>query len=110
MGGTGEAEGRLYLEWLPHRCRGRWQRASRPERTSRGVEVTWGTLTDSRWYYEVVKDGGDETRPYPDEQAALAVAAAWMRRLGGQWEQLPCYPTHGWQDGERQDQPPCAGS
>lgn len=106
---TGEADGRLHLEWLPHVCKGRWQRTTRPERTSRGLEVTYGTLADGRWYAEVVRDAGDEARPYLDRESAQAVARTWMDQIGGEWEQVMCYPTHGWQDGEQGQPPGSAG-
>lgn len=104
MDGVGEVDGRLYLPWIAHRCRGRWKRTTLPKHQVRAVEITYGTLDDGRWYVEAVKGDGDEARPYPDEQSALQVVAAWKQRLGGQWEQVPCYPTDGWQDGERADQ------
>lgn len=59
-------------------------------------------LADGRWYLDVVKPDGDRCWPAPDEQTARDWAACWMDRYGGEWEQVPCYPTDGWQPGERE--------
>lgn len=93
---------RILLHEVKHECRARWRRTTRPPKESRNQYVKVGVLLDTdRWYVDVIKPDLDDCRPVADEQSAREVAQAWMRRLGGDWEQVPCYPTEGWLDGER---------
>lgn len=82
-----------------HRCVTRWERAGyRGGPWAAIVEI--GTLPDGRWYAWVVGQFADDlARLYPDEQAARGVAERWRQRIGGDWEEISCYPTDGWQPG-----------
>lgn len=94
--------GTLLLWQVKHRCMARWRRTELMPHQSRSVQVKIGTLTTGGWYVDTIKPDVDECRPYPDQQTAREVAHRWMDRLGGEWEQIPCYPTEGWQPGERE--------
>lgn len=108
----------IKLEWVRHRCAARFRRAENLPMHSRGCWVQVGVLLDGsgRWYVDTVHPVyPDICRPYPDEKAAWAEARRWMGQVGGDWEQVPCNPTTGWEPGERgradprRDQPSAGG-
>lgn len=90
------------LHAVTHRCHARWELTGVPPWHQSFVRV--GT-TAGGWYVEVVSDRHEPTRVWRDEPTAYAVADRWRAaltaRLGGEWVRVPCYPTHGWQPGER---------
>jgi hypothetical protein len=65
------------------------------------MHVAIGEVEDGRWYVEVTAQVHQPARAYPTKTTAWLVAQNWMRRRRGDWSKVACYPTQGWQDGER---------
>lgn len=73
-----------------HECRARWERVGYRGGPFAAI-IAVGELDDGRWYVDVIGQVHQDPRAYPTKQQAWIVARNWMRRIGGQWERIPCY-------------------
>ncbi|HEX6686430.1 MAG TPA: hypothetical protein VF062_26900 [Candidatus Limnocylindrales bacterium] len=106
-----EEAGEPLWPWtVKRRCHRRWRLAPNHARAWTAY-VSVGTLADGRWWVDVVSRINRPLQLVASEREADAEAERWRNHIAlehssytgtaDEWEQVECYPTQGWQPGER---------
>lgn len=85
----------LLLHLVEHRCVARWQQHGPQVRpwSRRWVSVGQLAQPDGRWYVHQVAQVHRPVSLHPGQAEAMRAARGLMDHLGGDWRQVPCYPT-----------------